>query len=54
MNIQMFENHSGKTAIMDAIKLVLKTNAYERIRIDKSDFHSNTEKNLEFRFILKD
>lgn len=44
MNILIGENDSGKTAIIDAIKLVLKTHAYEWIKVEKSDFHSNTEK----------
>ena len=38
------KNDSGKTAIIDSIKLVLKTHAYEWIKVEKSDFHSNTEK----------
>lgn len=44
MNILIGENDSGKTAIIDSIKLVLKTHAYEWIKVEKSDFHSNTEK----------
>ena len=44
MNILIGENDSGKTAIIDAIKLVLKTHAYEWIKVERSDFHSNTEK----------
>ncbi|KIX20275.1 hypothetical protein SY27_14180 [Flavobacterium sp. 316] len=44
MNILIGENDSGKTAIIDAIKLVLKTHAYEWIKIEKSDFNSITEK----------
>lgn len=44
MNILIGENDSGKTAIIDAIKLVLKTHAYEWIKVEKSDFYSNTEK----------
>lgn len=44
MNILIGENDSGKTAIIDAIKLVLKTHAYEWIKVEKTDFHSNTEK----------
>ncbi|AZA60747.1 ATP-dependent nuclease [Chryseobacterium indoltheticum] len=44
MNVLIGENDSGKTAIIDAIKLVLKTHAYEWIKIEKSDFHRNTEK----------
>ncbi|WP_445458223.1 ATP-dependent nuclease [Flavobacterium sp. HNIBRBA15423] len=44
MNIIIGQNDSGKSAILDAIKLVLKTHAYEWIKVEKSDFHSNTEK----------
>lgn len=44
INILIGENDSGKTAIIDSIKLVLKTHAYEWIKVEKSDFHSNTEK----------
>lgn len=38
MNILIGENDSGKSAIIDAIKLVLKTHAYEWIKIEESDF----------------
>lgn len=38
MNILIGENDSGKTAIIDAIKLVLKTHAYEWIKLEESDF----------------
>lgn len=41
MNILIGENDSGKSAIIDAIKLVLKTHAYEWIKIEESDFYSN-------------
>lgn len=44
MNLLIGENDSGKSAIIDAIKLVLKTHAYEWIKIEKSDFHLNTDK----------
>jgi putative ATP-dependent endonuclease of OLD family len=57
MNILIGENDSGKTAIIDAIKLVLKTHAYEWIRVEKSDLHSNTEKlriELHFKGITDD
>lgn len=38
MNILIGENDSGKSAIIDAIKLVLKTHAYEWIKVEDSDF----------------
>lgn len=57
MNILIGENDSGKTAIIDAIKLVLKTHAYEWIKVEKSDFHANTEKlriEIHFKGITND
>ncbi|AZA77128.1 DUF2813 domain-containing protein [Chryseobacterium sp. G0186] len=41
MNILIGENDSGKSAIIDAIKLVLKTHAYEWIKVEESDFFSD-------------
>lgn len=38
LNLLIGENDSGKSAILDAIKLVLKTHAYEWIKVDESDF----------------
>ena len=52
LNILIVENDSGKTAIIDAIKLVLKTHAFEWIRVDRSDFFDNASKlriELEFK-----
>ena len=43
MNVLIGENDSGKTAIIDAIKYVLKTNAYEAIRIQQDDFYNDKE-----------
>ena len=34
LNVIIGENDSGKTAIIDAIKLVLKTHSYDYIRVD--------------------
>lgn len=42
MNILIGENDSGKTAIIDAIKLVLKTHAYEWIKVEESDFFTQS------------
>lgn len=39
LNVLIGENDSGKSAILDAIKLVLKTHAYEWIKVEDSDFH---------------
>ncbi|MFN4027508.1 MAG: ATP-dependent nuclease [Flavobacterium sp.] len=57
MNILIGENDSGKTAIIDAIKLVLKTHAYEWIKVEKFDFHSIAEKlriEIHFKGITND
>jgi len=55
-NVLIGENDSGKSAIIDAIKLVLKTHAYEWIRVEKEDFYNNSDKlRIEIIFIaLKD
>jgi len=44
LNVLIGENDSGKSAIIDAIKLVLKTHAYEWIKVEESDFHFGTDK----------
>lgn len=52
LNVLIGENDSGKTAILDAIKLVLKTHAYEWIKVEDFDFFSKTSIlriELEFR-----
>lgn len=47
-NLLIGENDSGKTAIIDAIKLVLSTQSYDYIKIDISDFHKqSTDKDRE-------
>lgn len=43
-NVLIGENDSGKTAILDAIKYVLKTHAFEWIKIGKDDFYKNSDK----------
>jgi len=43
LNVLIGSNDSGKTAIIDAIKLVLKTHSYEYIRPTKEDFFSETK-----------
>lgn len=37
------ENDSGKSAILEAIKMVLKTHAYERLMRVKEDFYERTD-----------
>lgn len=44
LNLLIGENDSGKTAIIDAIKLVLKTHAYEWIKVENSDFFVDANK----------
>ena len=39
LNLIVGENDSGKTAIIDAIKLVLGTQSYDSIRIEENDFY---------------
>lgn len=41
LNILIGENDSGKSAIIDAIKLVIKTHAYEWIKVEESDFFTS-------------
>ncbi|UOE40143.1 AAA family ATPase [Chryseobacterium suipulveris] len=44
LNVIIGENDSGKTAIIDAIKLVLKTHSYDYIRVDDKDFYTNSSR----------
>lgn len=44
LNVIIGENDSGKTAIIDAIKLVLKTQSYEYIKVEDDDFHIGTNR----------
>lgn len=53
MNVLIGENDSGKTAIIDAIKYVLKTNAYESIRILQDDFY-NDKDHLRIELLIDD
>lgn len=50
LNVVIGENDSGKTAIVDAIKLVLKTHSYDYIRVEDEDFFKDS---LRFRIELK-
>ncbi|MFL0866260.1 ATP-dependent nuclease [Vibrio parahaemolyticus] len=43
VNVLIGENDSGKTAIIDAIKLVLKTHSFEWIKPEEEDFFSGSE-----------
>ncbi|MDE6650025.1 MAG: AAA family ATPase [Muribaculaceae bacterium] len=42
LNVLIGENDSGKSAILEAIKMVLKTHAYERLMWVKEDFYEGT------------
>ena len=42
LNVLIGENDSGKTAILEAIKMVMKTHAYERLLWEDDDFFEGT------------
>ena len=44
LNVLIGENDSGKTAIIDSIKLVLKTHSTEWIQVSLEDFYNNPSK----------
>ncbi|WP_010254267.1 ATP-dependent nuclease [Myroides injenensis] len=44
LNVIVGENDSGKTAIIDAIKLVLKTHSYEYLRVEDKDFFQDSNR----------
>jgi len=50
LNVLIGENDSGKSAIIDAIKLVLSTHSYEWLRITEEDFFQEVER---FRIEIK-
>lgn len=51
LNVLIGENDSGKTAIIDAIKLVLKTHSYDYIKVeDKDFFDGSTRFRIELEF----
>jgi len=51
INVLIGENDSGKTAIIDAIKLVLKTHSADWIKVEDEDFYLNSERlRIECRF----
>lgn len=43
LNVLIGENDSGKTAIIDAIKIVLRTHAIEWIHLEDKDFYKDTD-----------
>ena len=44
LNVLIGENDSGKSAIIDAIRFVLKTHSYDWTRIDESDFYAGQQR----------
>ena len=44
INVLIGENDSGKSAIIDSIKLVLKTHSYEWLRIESEDFYKDSSR----------
>lgn len=53
LNVLIGENDSGKTAIIDAIKLVLKTHSYEWLKIERDDFFNNSTR-MRIELFFKD
>ena len=52
LNVLIGENDSGKTAIIDSIKLVLKTHSYEWLKINHDDFYFDASRlRIELIFI---
>lgn len=45
VNVLIGENDSGKTAIVDAIRYVLKTQSGEFIQFDDKDFYQDSDGN---------
>lgn len=51
INVLIGENDSGKSAIVDSIKLALKTHSYEWFRLDWDDFYDGSDRlRIELRF----
>src|SRR5665648_194683 len=44
LNVLIGENDTGKSAIIDAIKLLLKTHSYEWLRVIDDDFYNDTNR----------
>jgi putative ATP-dependent endonuclease of OLD family len=57
LNVLIGENDSGKTAIIDAIKLILKTHSYDYIKVEEKDFFDGSTRfrvELEFSDLTDD
>ncbi|MBN8878035.1 MAG: AAA family ATPase [Sphingobacteriales bacterium] len=53
LNVLIGENDSGKTAIIDALKFVLKTHSYEYWRVEDKDFYKSANR-FRIEIILTD
>ncbi len=53
LNVLIGENDSGKTAIIDALKIIFKTHSFEWIRIENDDFFKERN-HLRIEVILSD
>ncbi|HMO78143.1 MAG TPA: AAA family ATPase [Candidatus Paceibacterota bacterium] len=53
LNVLVGENDSGKTAIIDALKIIFKTHSFEWIRIENDDFFKDKD-HLRIEAILSD
>ncbi|MBL4795744.1 MAG: AAA family ATPase, partial [Pseudomonadales bacterium] len=53
LNVVVGENNSGKTALIDAIRLTLDTNSSEWTKVTDLDFHEN-EKEFQIRIKFDD
>lgn len=52
LNALIGENDSGKSTIIDAIKLVLQTQSGEYIRVTEEDFHVNSDGSIATEFCI--
>jgi len=51
LNVIVGENNSGKTAVVDAIRLTLETNSTEWSRVNETDFHNHGDEfEIQIRF----
>ena len=53
VNVLIGENDSGKTAIVDAIRYVLRTQSGEFIQFDDKDFYQDVDGNRKDEFIIE-
>jgi len=53
LNVLIGANDAGKTAIIDAIKLVLKTHSYEYMKVESTHFY-NELKRFRIELIFSD